>query len=185
MVFIYDLDHTPANSVHSLLQAAITGSDGQSRYTREIYPTSVGVGTGRFAQNKFVPIPLQIMNLRNGTAFHGGIGAPTTSIRVGAPHLNATKRVWWETVLTNQTFYVGREYNGTDGYATNFGGTEKTRPLFGAFPANPALNPTITQGGITGVPAGPLSIALNYSIHTSTGPDGFDTWANSSKDKHY
>jgi len=86
------------------------------------------LGTGRFAENKFVPIPLQIMNLRNGTAFHGGIGKPENSppalFRVGAPHLNATKRVWWETVLTNQTFYVGREYNGTDGYATNFGGTE-------------------------------------------------------------
>jgi hypothetical protein len=108
-IFIYDTDHTPADSTTSLIQAAVTGSDGQSRYTREIYPAYQGRGEfdsepGRYANNRLVPIPLQILNLNNRTAFHGGIGAPenddtTPPYRVGAPHLNATKRVWWETVL--------------------------------------------------------------------------------------
>ncbi|MEM4227960.1 MAG: hypothetical protein QW793_07285, partial [Candidatus Caldarchaeum sp.] len=171
-IFIYDTDHTDASSTQSLIQAAITGNDGQSRYTREIYPRSAGVGTGKFAQNRLVPIPLQILNLQNRTAFHGGIGAPTSNIPVGAPHLNATKRVWWETVLTNQTFYIGREYNGSNTYISNFGGTVKTAPGFGAFPAVPSTNPTRTQGGITGVPAGPLSIALNHTVTVSSGLDG-------------
>jgi hypothetical protein len=171
-IFIYDTDHTPAGSTTSLIQAAITGDDGQSRYTREIYPAYQGRGEfdsspGRYADNRLVPIPLQILNLNNRTAFHGGIGAPSTNIRVGAPHLNATKRVWWETVLTNQTFYVGNQYNGSNTYTPDFGGSGKTAPNFGAFPtssATPIPNPTITQGGIRGVPAGPLSIALNHTV---------------------
>jgi hypothetical protein len=179
-IFIYDTDHTPAGSTTSLIQAAVTGSDGQSRYTREIYPAKEGLGpTGNFSNNRLVPIPLQILNLNNRTAFHGGIGAPSTNIRVGAPHLNATKRVWWETVLTNQTFYVGNQYNGSDTYIDNYGGSGKRAPGFGAFPARPfvsmdqASNPTLTQGGITGVAAGPLSIALNNTVTISgTAPDG-------------
>ncbi|MEM2591428.1 MAG: hypothetical protein QXI60_02480, partial [Thermofilaceae archaeon] len=174
-IFIYDVDHTLATSTQSLIQAAITGNDGQSRYTREIYPAKEGKGEfdsvpGRFADNRLVPIPLQTLNLANRTAFHGGIGEPGGSIAVGAPHLNATKRVWWETVLTNQTFYIGREYNTTanlpadDYWAQDFAGTGKTRPLFGAFPASPATNPTRTQGGITGVPAGPFSVVLNHTV---------------------
>jgi hypothetical protein len=107
-IFIYDTDHTAADSPQSLIQAAITADDGQSRYTREIYPKAQGLGPGgRFRNNELVPIPLQTINRFNATPFHGGVGAPSTNIRVGAPHLNATKRVWWETVLTNQTFYVG------------------------------------------------------------------------------
>ncbi|MEM4354357.1 MAG: hypothetical protein QW470_06370, partial [Candidatus Caldarchaeum sp.] len=183
-IFIYDVDHTAADSPQSLIQAAITGRDGQSRYTREIYPASVGrgefdVSPGRFADNRLVPIPLQTLNLANRTAFHGGIGAPQntppvdTFFRVGAPHLNATKRVWWETVLTNQTFYVGREYNGTGSTAPVAG---KQRPNWGAFPASPTLSSTVTQGGITGVAAGPLSMAFNHTITRSSGADGFDSW---------
>jgi hypothetical protein len=179
-IFIYDTDHTPADSERSLIQAAVTGSDGQSRYTREIYPAYQGRGEfdsspGRYANNRLVPIPLQILNLNNRTAFHGGIGAPSTNIPVGAPHLNATKRVWWETVLVNQTFYVGNQYNGTGGYTYLAPELDKRRPQFGAFPANPTINPTITQGGIRGVPAGPLSIALNNTVTISgTAPDGFE-----------
>jgi len=108
IIFIYDVDHTPANSEASLLQAAITGPDGQSRYTKDIYPRSQGLGGGRYADNRLVPIPLQAINLAAKQAFAGGIGAPGSGDRILAPHLNATKRVWWETVLTNQTFYVGR-----------------------------------------------------------------------------
>jgi hypothetical protein len=120
-IFIYDTDHTPANSERSLLQAAITGSDGQSRYTREIYPRAQGLGpNGKFRDNKLVPIPLQTINLNTKEPLSGGIAdpedaAPPGESNIGAPHLNATKRVWWETVLVNQTFYVGREYNGTAG----------------------------------------------------------------------
>jgi hypothetical protein len=76
-IFIYDTDHTPANSERSLLQAAITGSDGQSRYTREIYPRAQGLGpNGKFRDNKLVPIPLQSINLAAKTPFEGGIPDP-------------------------------------------------------------------------------------------------------------
>jgi hypothetical protein len=178
-IFIYDTDHTAADSTQSLIQAAITGDDGQSRYTREIYPRAQGLGPeGRFRNNRLVPIPLQTINRFNATPFHGGIGAPTTNIRVGAPHLNATKRVWWETVLTNQTFYVGNQYNGSDTYISNYGGSGKTAPGFGAFPANPAINPTHTQGGITGVPAGPFSLALNNTVPSVAGL----TWVSSTRE---
>ncbi|MEM4238496.1 MAG: hypothetical protein QXP49_02180, partial [Nitrososphaerota archaeon] len=173
IITIYDVDHTAASSPHSLLQAAITGSDGQSRYTREIYPASQGVGGGRFANNKLVPIPLQVINLGAKMPFEGGIGAPQTGDPVDAPHLNVTKRVWWETVLVNQTFYVGNEYNGTGGYdGTVVAG--KYVPLFGAFAANPTLSPTVTQGGITGVPAGPMSLVLNHTVPGIA--EGLEDW---------
>jgi hypothetical protein len=184
-IFIYDTDHTAAGSTQSLIQAAITGPDGQSRYTREIYPRSQGLGpNGRFRDNNLVPIPLQTINRFNATPFHGGIGdpqdpAPARVSNIGAPHLNATKRVWWETVLVNQTLYVGREYNGTAGneYAT-VAGTGKLRPLFGAYPSDLTLSPnTVTQGGITGVPAGPFSIALNNTVHLDVMTGGlWSTW---------
>jgi hypothetical protein len=184
-IFIYDTDHTAAGSTQSLIQAAITGPDGQSRYTREIYPRSQGLGpNGRFRDNNLVPIPLQTINRFNATPFHGGIGdpqdpAPARVSNIGAPHLNATKRVWWETVLVNQTLYVGREYNGTAGneYAT-VAGTGKLRPLFGAYPSDLTLSPnTVTQGGITGVPAGPFSIALNNTVHLNVMTGGlWSTW---------
>jgi hypothetical protein len=174
-IFIYDTDHTPANSERSLLQAAITGPDGQSRYTREIYPRAQGLGpNGKFRDNKLVPIPLQTINLNTKEPLSGGIAdpedaAPPGESNIGAPHLNATKRVWWETVLVNQTFYVGREYNGTavDEFELD-PATGKTRPLFGAYPADLTLSPdTVTQGGIRGVPAGPLSLALNHTVDLS------------------
>jgi hypothetical protein len=185
-IFIYDTDHTPANSERSLLQAAITGDDGQSRYTREIYPAKEGLGpNGRFRNNRLVPIPLQTINRFNATPFHGGIRDPDESAtyprsNIGAPHLNATKRVWWETVMVNQTFYVGREYNGTAGPEFELDpATGKTRPLFGAYPSvqnpsDPLFSPTHTQGGITGIPAGPLSLALNHTVPTTAA--GFSTW---------
>ncbi|MEM2870949.1 MAG: hypothetical protein QW217_00695 [Candidatus Caldarchaeum sp.] len=173
-IFIYDTDHTEAGSTQSLIQAAITGGDGQSRYTREIYPASAGRGEfdsrpGKFANNDLVPIPLQTLNLGNHTPFHGGIGAPSGTNRVGAAHLNATKRVWWETVLTNQTLYVGREYNGSDTYTLD-PGTGKRRPGFGGFAANLGI-PSVTQGGVTGIPAGPFSLALNNTVGTGADND--------------
>ncbi|RLG03214.1 MAG: hypothetical protein DRN60_01855, partial [Thaumarchaeota archaeon] len=123
---IYDLDHTDPTSEASLIQAAVTGEDGQSRYTREIYPAEEGLADGKFENNKLVPIPLQIFNLNNQTVFHGGIAA---SQEVGAPHLNATVRVWWETVIVNQTIYYGKIINGTVG-ATLVDEVEKYMPTF-------------------------------------------------------
>jgi hypothetical protein len=185
-IFIYDTDHTPANSERSLIQAAITGPDGQSRYTREIYPRAQGLGpNGKFRDNKLVPIPLQTINLNTKEPLSGGIAdpedaAPPGESNIGAPHLNATKRVWWETVLVNQTFYVGREYNGTAGDEFELDpATGKVRPLFGAYPSvqdplDPLFSPAHTQGGITGIPAGPLSLALNHTV--PLGAPGFATW---------
>jgi hypothetical protein len=99
---------------------------------------------------------------------------------IQAPHLNATKRVWWETVLVNQTFYVGNEYNQT-GPVLSLPldpATGKVRPLFGAYPGLPGISPTTTQGGITGVPAGPFSLALNNTvfIKNTAPPNGFSGW---------
>jgi hypothetical protein len=188
-IFIHDTDHTAASSTQSLIQAAITGNDGQSRYTREIYPTKEGKGEfdakpGKFADNRLVPIPLQTIRLYNSTPFGGG-GIPggiadpenTGPPFIEAPHLNATKRVWWETVLVNQTFYVGNEYNQT-GTGVEFAtdpATGKIRPLFGAYSLDPSVNPTITQGGIRGIPAGPFSLALNHTVYAGSLP-GFSGW---------
>jgi hypothetical protein len=168
IIFIYDVDHTPPNSEKSLLQAAITGSDGQSRYTKDIYPARHGLGGGRYAENRLVPIPLQAIKLNTRQVFWGGIPAPSASgpgAKIKAPHLNATTRVWWETVLVNQTFYVGREYNGSDTYTTIAG---KNRPGFGGFAGDPTIR-AVTQGGITGIPAGPLSIVLNHTVPNAAG----------------
>ena len=123
---IYDLDHTDPTSEASLIQAAVTGEDGQSRYTREIYPPEEGLKDGKFENNKLVPIPLQIFNINNKTVFHGGIAAGE---EVGAPHLNATVRVWWETVIVNQTIYYGKIINGTLG-AEQVDGLDKYAPTF-------------------------------------------------------
>ncbi|MEM2182505.1 MAG: hypothetical protein QXK84_07440, partial [Nitrososphaerota archaeon] len=123
---IYDLDHTDPTSEASLIQAAVTGEDGQSRYTREIYPPEEGLKDGRFENNKLVPIPLQIFNINNKTVFHGGI---VEGEEVGAPHLNATVRVWWETVIVNQTIYYGKIINGTLGVEQREG-LDKYAPTF-------------------------------------------------------
>ncbi|RLE45546.1 MAG: hypothetical protein DRJ31_11110, partial [Candidatus Methanomethylicota archaeon] len=115
---IYDLDHTDPTSEASLIQAAVTGEDGQSRYTREIYPPEEVLTGGKFEDNPYVPIPLQIFRLVNssyGEVFTSGTStsgiSPGSPIR--APHLNATVRVWWETVIVNQTLYYGNYINGS------------------------------------------------------------------------
>ena len=104
--------HVYDESTGYAVQGAITDKSGVSRYTAEIYPKEALIDRN-FYQNELVPIPLQVINLNNKTAFHGGIGAPEGSIGVGAPHLNATVNIWWDTVLVNQTRYYGGEYNGT------------------------------------------------------------------------
>jgi len=123
------LDHTDPTTEASLIQAAVTGEDGQSRYTREIYPLDA-LEYRKFWNNHLVPIPLQIFNIYNQTVFHGGFNATSGVITVGAPHLNATVRVWWETVIVNQTIYYGKYINGTLEYEVNYGGTNKDAPQF-------------------------------------------------------
>jgi hypothetical protein len=148
---IYDLDNTDPTSEASLIQAAVTGEDGQSRYTREIYPSDA-LEYRKFWDNHLVPIPLQIFNLDNKTVYHGGIIAPELTGPIGAPKLNATVRVWWQTVMVNQTIYYGWEYNGT-GTWTLLDPLGKRRPEF----------------------VGPLSMAMNHTITVSTAGNDFET----------
>ncbi|RLF09251.1 MAG: hypothetical protein DRJ69_04995, partial [Thermoprotei archaeon] len=157
-VKIYDLDHTPASSESSLIQACVTAEDGQCRYTREIYPADA-LDYRDFWENNLVPIPLQIFNLENETVFHGGIAdphEPWPANAIGAPKLNATVRVWWETVIVNQTIYYGHRYNAT-GVGPEFvdlaPSLNKNMPLFW----------------------GPFSMAFNHTLTVSaTTKDGFD-----------
>jgi hypothetical protein len=101
-IFIYDTDHTAADSPQSLIQAAITADDGQSRYTREIYPKAQGLGpNGKFRDNRLVPIPLQTINRFNATPFHGGVGAQVES---GTPPLPLGHRI-----STPPNVYGGRQ----------------------------------------------------------------------------
>ncbi|MCD6312576.1 MAG: hypothetical protein J7L79_02030, partial [Thaumarchaeota archaeon] len=144
-VKIYDLDHTDADSEESLIQACVTAVDGQCRYTREIYPADA-LDYRDYWENNLVPIPLQIFNLENKTVYHGGIVHPgTDGGAIGAPKLNATVRVWWETVIVNQTIYYGYEYNGT-GSHPYVDDLNKRRPSF-VGPFSMALNNTITVSG--------------------------------------
>ncbi|MEM2079488.1 MAG: hypothetical protein QW104_02240, partial [Nitrososphaerota archaeon] len=88
-VRVYDLNYTnhgvSATSEATLVGAAVTlGSDGLSAW---------------------VPIPLQTHHLNARVPFKAGL----TGVN-NAPHLNATARVWWETVLVNQTDFVAYRY---------------------------------------------------------------------------
>jgi len=153
---IYDLDHTSPTSEDSLIQAAVTGEDGQSRYTKEVYPPEEIEKDGTFKNNPYVPIPLQIFNLNNKTVFHGGFPEVATGrYAVGAPHLNATVRVWWETVIVNQTIYYGKYINGTlDSYPDyTDDGLNLTTPAFRG-PLNFYHNASVvTVGADEGEPA--------------------------------
>ncbi|RLF97913.1 MAG: hypothetical protein DRN49_06755, partial [Thaumarchaeota archaeon] len=145
---VFDLDHTSPTSEDSLIQAAVTGEDGQSRYTREIYPPEEGLKDGRFENNPYVPIPLQIFNLNNKTVFHGGFPEVATGrYAVGAPHLNATVRVWWETVIVNQTIYYGKYMNGTLGYLKAWDYPLKAIPTFRG-PLNILHNASMSEDGV-------------------------------------
>ncbi|MCL7385008.1 MAG: hypothetical protein LZ158_01395, partial [Thaumarchaeota archaeon] len=79
---VFDLNYSKhgasATSPASLVGAAVTvGADGQS---------------------KWVPIPLQTMHLDLKKPFSEAFEDPANV----APHLNATARVWWETVLVGE-----------------------------------------------------------------------------------
>jgi len=110
-IYIFDLNHTKADDDASMIQAAITSrtGDGQSRFNRGIFPTSQGVGDGRYAENPLVPIPLQTWNIQTGIPYWHD---EELGEGIGRPHLNATARVYWETVEVNQTVYVGTGWHG-------------------------------------------------------------------------
>jgi len=99
---IYDINHTAADSADSLLRAVVTDESGNSLYdpaeTGELYTAG---DTNPFEDNNYVPIPLQVMHL----AAEKPISAVSGHL-IKKPNLNATVRVWWETVLVNTTLYV-------------------------------------------------------------------------------
>ncbi len=105
-VKIYDINHTAADSSASLLRAFVTKGDGSGnslydpRTTGEMFPV---YGT-RWRDNELVPIPLQAINLNAKRPYSQNL--PRGGVTTYA-HLNATVRVWWESVLVNTTFYVG------------------------------------------------------------------------------
>ena len=109
-VKIYDLDHTDPTKPASLLQAFVTGDDGVSRYTREIYPTDQGLTDGTFENNKLVPIPLQVINLNLKQVYNERMDR---AYGITWPHLNATARVWWETVVVGHAIFYGHTANHT------------------------------------------------------------------------
>ncbi|MEM4007466.1 MAG: hypothetical protein QXT92_07400, partial [Nitrososphaerota archaeon] len=165
---IYDLDHTDPASEASLIQAAVTGEDGQSRYTREIYPSNA-LEYRKFWDNHLVPIPLQIFNLNNNTVYHGGfpeIDSGSGRFAVGAPHLNATVRVWWETVIVNQTIYYGKYINGSLA-PTQLLPLGKYRPNF-VGPLNMYHNHTVTIGTSRYTPVANIINATVFYAHFCT-----------------
>ncbi|MEM4466367.1 MAG: hypothetical protein QXH49_02760, partial [Nitrososphaerota archaeon] len=117
-VKIYDLDHTDPKTRASLIQAFVTGEDGHSRYTREIYPKEEGLKDGAFENNKIVPIPLQVINLNLKQAYNKEMDR---KYGIKWPHLNATARVWWETVVVGHAIFYGHTANGTTTSGIPFG----------------------------------------------------------------
>ncbi|MEM3922174.1 MAG: hypothetical protein QXG25_04765, partial [Nitrososphaerota archaeon] len=106
-VKIYDINHTAASDSESLLRAFITKGDGSgnSLYdpaaTGELYPAD----SKTIKDNEWVPIPLQVMRL-NGTDPYYTVPLANLGRQ---PNLNATVRVWWETVLVNTTLFIRPE----------------------------------------------------------------------------
>ena len=98
---IYDINHTAGDSADSLLRAVVTGEDGYTVYdpaeTGELYT----VGDNPFEDNHYVPIPLQVMHLAEEKPISW-----VTGHDIADANLNATVRVWWETVLVNTTLFI-------------------------------------------------------------------------------
>ncbi|MEM1886699.1 MAG: carboxypeptidase-like regulatory domain-containing protein [Nitrososphaerota archaeon] len=106
-VKIYDINHTAASDSKSLLRAFITKGDGSgnSLYdpaaTGELYPAD----SKTIKDNEWVPIPLQVMRLNRTDPYYT---VPLANLG-RQPNLNATVRVWWETVLVNTTLFIRPE----------------------------------------------------------------------------
>ncbi|MCL7389970.1 MAG: hypothetical protein LZ173_08610, partial [Thaumarchaeota archaeon] len=118
-VKIYDLDHTDPTKPASLLQSFVTGGDGYSRYTREVYPVDQGLTGGVFENNRIVPIPLQVVDLKLKQAYNTVMDR--TAGYITWPHLNATARIWWETVVVGHAIFYGHTANGTTTSMMPFG----------------------------------------------------------------
>ncbi|MEM0204311.1 MAG: hypothetical protein QXM57_00810 [Nitrososphaerota archaeon] len=84
-VRVYDLNYT-AHGVSATSEATLVGA---------------AVTLGKEGMSAWVPIPLQTHHLNARVPFSESF----TDVNA-APHLNATARVWWETVLVNQTDFV-------------------------------------------------------------------------------
>jgi hypothetical protein len=113
-VKIYEMNVTTGGA--SLLRAFVTKGDGSGyglydpRTTNEMYPAH-----GRYAGNELIPIPLEAIHLGLKRPYRNDFfGSGTIDLRA---HLNATVRVWWETVLVNTTFFMGYD-PAPDGFAT-------------------------------------------------------------------
>ncbi|MEM2857853.1 MAG: hypothetical protein QW263_02770 [Nitrososphaerota archaeon] len=163
-VKIYEMNIT--SGAASLIRAFVTKGDGSGnslydpRTTNEMYPV---YGT-RYKTNELVPIPLAAVNTLSASA---GYRLPFRNQTTGPDlraHLNATVRVWWETVLVNTTFFAG--WNSSTSYP-------------GLGDVMPDAVPTMRYrpGGSYVGRAAPLLQALQLSYNFSTSPykrAGFD-----------
>jgi len=84
-VRVYDLNYTN-HGVSATSEATLVGA---------------AVTLGKEGMSAWVPIPLQTHHLNARVPFKAGL----TGVN-NAPHLNATARVWWETVLVGQQMVV-------------------------------------------------------------------------------
>jgi hypothetical protein len=151
-VKIYEMNVTTGGA--SLIRAFVTKGDGSGyslydpRTTNEMYP----VWGTRYRDNDLIPIPLQAINLTVRRPY----------IFVQRAHLNVTVRVWWETVLVNTTFFMGRD---TPGGFTTLGN--------GHLLTGPTLRDGIPTGGFyitTGPAPGRYLEALNLNYNYTTVP---------------
>jgi hypothetical protein len=155
-VKIYEMNVTAVSSTstQTLIRAFVTKGDGSGnslydpRTTNEMYP----VWGDRYKDNELVPIPLQAIHLGLKRPYILNF-YPTVNLRA---HLNVTVRVWWETVLVNTTFFMGRDPTG---FAT-LGNTE-------FLTASPALRDGIPTAGFY-VAGRPYLEALNLNYNYTT-----------------
>jgi hypothetical protein len=169
-VKIYEMNITTGGA--SLLRAFVTKGDGSGyglydpRTTGEMYPAH-----GRYANNELIPIPLQAIHLGLKVPYQEDFLGTGVNLRA---HLNATVRVWWETVLVNTTFFAGSD----PGFST-LGDTELlvvtpdlrdgipigdffagTTPLLEAL----NLNYNYTTDTLFGGHSSPLALFLNSTV---------------------
>ncbi|MCS7136021.1 MAG: carboxypeptidase-like regulatory domain-containing protein [Aigarchaeota archaeon] len=85
-VRVYDLNYT-AHGVSATSEATLVGA---------------AVTLGKDGLSAWVPIPLQTHHLKGKVPFSSELFEGSNA----RPHLNATARVWWETVLVNQTKFI-------------------------------------------------------------------------------
>jgi hypothetical protein len=175
-VKVYFLNRTDiasgAPETAELLRAFVTKGDGSGyglydpAATKELYPTTVT----RYSENELVPIPLEAVHIQAKRPYRNAF---YTGVDLRA-HLNATVRVWWETVLVNTTFFAGRDTNGystLDNTHINVPGTMRDGfPINGFFAgATPLLealnlNYNYTTDTLFGGHSSPLALFLNSTV---------------------